>query len=75
MSADLIAFLKAHATRDLEVARTMGALRVADDARARLAAIDKHQNDPVILRALADRYGGYHVGWKAPVRPDEEPTT
>jgi hypothetical protein len=74
MSADLIAFLKAHAARDLEVARTMGALRVADDARSRLAAIDKHQNDPVILRALADRYGGYHVEWKAPARPGEEPT-
>ena len=74
MSADLIAFLKAHASRDLEVARTMGALRGAEDARARLAAIDKRQNDPVILRALADRYGGYHVGWKAPVRPDEELT-
>ncbi|MFI6251496.1 hypothetical protein [Streptomyces sp. NPDC051016] len=64
MNADLIAFLKAHANRDLQGARTIGALRVANDARARLAAIDEHQNDPVILRALADRYGGYHVGWE-----------
>lgn len=64
MSADLIAFLKAHANRELQTAHTMGSLRVADDARARLAAIDKHRDDPVILRALADRYGGYHVGWE-----------
>jgi hypothetical protein len=64
MSDDLIAFLRAHAARDLKVARTTGALKCAADARARLAAIDKHRNDPVILNALADRYGGYHIGWE-----------
>lgn len=71
MSADLIAFLNAHANRELQTARTMGSLRVAADARARLAAIAQNSDNPVILRALADRYGGYHVGWE---RGFEQPT-
>jgi hypothetical protein len=69
MSDDLVAFLKAHTNRDLQTARTVGALRCVNDSLARLATIEKHQDNPVILRALADRYGGYHVGWERGDQP------
>ncbi|MFD3827698.1 hypothetical protein [Streptomyces sp. NPDC058621] len=65
MTDDLVAFLRHQIGRDLEVARTMGSLRVADDAGARLETVEQNLDNRVILNALADRYGGYRRGWQS----------
>ncbi|MGW0188153.1 hypothetical protein ACWDV7_20610 [Streptomyces sp. NPDC003362] len=60
---DLTEFVRSNVTKELETARSMGSLVCIGAALERLAVIERHKNDRIIMLALADRYGGYHLNW------------
>ncbi|MFF7949123.1 hypothetical protein [Streptomyces griseorubiginosus] len=70
---DVADFLRYHIGESLRAARTTGSLSIIAADEERLRIVNEHEHEgprSVTLRALADRYGGYHISWR-PVGSEE----